>query len=207
MYIEVEFNQHNIKKCRISLEMVEDKMNTHDLRVIKTKGLLRKILIELLQKKSFNEITIVEICKLANINRSTFYAHYMNIDALFLEYFTNLIEELRGDYQLVLDNLDNPVNQSMTPLFQHILKYQEFYDVLLSENAPVKYLIQFNHYLVDFPHDVIVRNVKEDTDLDLFISFCSTATMGMIYHWKKTGYEKTAEEMNYQLMKFFSKEY
>ncbi|MGE7602396.1 TetR/AcrR family transcriptional regulator [Peribacillus sp. NPDC097675] len=182
-------------------------MNTNDLRVIKTKKLLREILIEVLHKKTFNEITVVEICKLARINRSTFYAHYMNIDELFLEHFTNLIEELRADYNLVLENLDNPIHQSMTPLFTHIAKHRDFYDILLSENAPIKYLLQFNDYLVQFPLEVIIRNVSKDTDIDLFLSFCSSATMGMIYHWKKTGYKKTAEEMNYQLTKFFAKEY
>ena len=68
-------------------------------------------------------------------------------------------------------------------------------------------MLQFNDYLVQFPHEVIIRNVSNDTDIDLFLSFCSSATMGMIYHWKKTGYEKTAEEMNYQLTKFFTKVY
>lgn len=182
-------------------------MNNNDLRVVKTKKLLTKILVELLQKKTFDEITVVEICKLASINRSTFYAHYMNIDELFLEYFTCLIEELGADYNLVLENLDNPFNQSMTPLFTHILKHRDFYDIMLSENVPIKYLLQFNEYIVHFPHDVIVRNVSNETDIDLFFSFCSSATMGMIYYWKKTGYEKTAEEMSYQLTKFFSKEY
>ncbi|MER2262680.1 MAG: TetR/AcrR family transcriptional regulator [Psychrobacillus sp.] len=185
----------------------ENGMNINDLRVIKTKSLLRKILIEKLQKKMFSEITVVELCKLASINRSTFYAHYTNIDDLFQESFNNIINELRADYDQVLENLDNPLQKSMTPLFSHILKHQEFYDVLLSENVPFRYLLQFNDYLVSFPRSVIVRNVTKDTDIDLFLSFCSSATMGMIFHWKSTGYKKTAEEMSYQLTKFFSKEY
>ena len=180
-------------------------MNYNDLRVIKTKKLLTKILMELLAKKALNEITVAEICRLANINRSTFYAHYMNIDELLLEHFTKLTEELRIDYLPVLENLDNPMDQSMTPLFDHILKHQDFYDILLSDNVPIKYLLQFNGYLVKFPYEVIRRNVGDDIDIDLYLSFCSSATMGMIYHWKKTGYAKTSEEMSYQIIKFFSK--
>ena len=149
----------------------------------------------------------MEICTRAHINRSTFYAHYMNMDELFLDYFTRLMEELKEDYQLVLENLDNPNNQSTIPLFQHIMKHRNFYDVLLSDNAPLKYLIEFKRYIVDLPYEVIVRNITEEIDLDLFISFSSSATMGMIYHWKKTGYEKSAEEMSRQLTRFFTKEY
>lgn len=187
--------------------MVEYNVNTNDLRVIKTKNLLHETLIKLLKNKTFNEITVVEICKLANINRSTFYAHYMNIDELFLDYFTHLMAELKEDYLLVLENLDNPKNQSMNPLFNHIIKHRNFYDVLLSKNAPIKHLIEFKRYIVELPYEVIVRNLNKDTDLDLFMAFSSGATMSMIYHWRETGYQKSAEEMTRYLTKFFSKDY
>ena len=95
----------------------------------------------------------------------------------------------------------------MNPLFRHIIKHRSFYDVLLSENAPIKYLIEFKRYIVELPYEVIARNVKEETDLELFLSFSSSATMGMIYHWRETGYEKSAEEMSRQLTRFFSKDY
>ncbi|MFJ7746816.1 TetR-like C-terminal domain-containing protein [Peribacillus sp. NPDC097295] len=117
------------------------------------------------------------------------------------------MEELKVESQLVLENLDNPNNQSVTPLFQHIIKHRDFYDVLLSENAPIKYLIKFTNCLLDLHYEVIARNVTKGTDFELYLSFSSSATMGMIYHWKKTRYEKSAEEMAYQLTKFFSKDY
>lgn len=180
-------------------------MNQNDLRVIKTKKLLRKIMMELLAKKALNEITVAELCRLAGINRSTFYSHYMNTDELFEEHFKLLIDELRMEYNPVLEGLEDPERQNMAPLFDHILKHRDFYDILLSDNAPIKYLMQFNRYLVEFPYEVIRRNVSEDIDIELYLAFCSSATMGMIYHWKNTGYVKTSEEMSYQIIKFFAK--
>lgn len=41
-----------------------------------TKQLLKSSLIELIQKKSLNQITIKELCENADLNRSTFYLHY-----------------------------------------------------------------------------------------------------------------------------------
>ncbi len=41
-----------------------------------TKLLLKNSLIELMHEKSIGQITITEICKTADLNRSTFYLHY-----------------------------------------------------------------------------------------------------------------------------------
>lgn len=38
--------------------------------------------VTLLQKKSLHEVEVSELCELAQINRSTFYAHYNDVDAL-----------------------------------------------------------------------------------------------------------------------------
>ncbi len=47
-----------------------------DLRIRKTKANLYKCFLKLIEKKPFIEITITDICKIAMINRSTFYDHY-----------------------------------------------------------------------------------------------------------------------------------
>ena len=47
-----------------------------------TRLLLRTALIELMQEKPFNEITIKEICEQADLNRTTFYLHYTDQFAL-----------------------------------------------------------------------------------------------------------------------------
>lgn len=51
-------------------------MNLTDKRVRHTRRALRQALMELMQRKSVNEISVKEICDLAGINRNTFYAHY-----------------------------------------------------------------------------------------------------------------------------------
>ena len=45
-------------------------------RVQMTKQLIRRSLFELLEQKPINKITISELCKKADLNRSTFYKYY-----------------------------------------------------------------------------------------------------------------------------------
>lgn len=50
-----------------------------DRRVKKTKKVLRDSLFTLLETKSINQITVTELTKLADVNRSTFYIYYTDV--------------------------------------------------------------------------------------------------------------------------------
>ncbi len=63
-------------------------MNKNESKYFNTAVKMDKALIELLEKKDFEYITIKEICLQAGVNRSTFYLHYENT--------TDLLEEATG---------------------------------------------------------------------------------------------------------------
>lgn len=50
-----------------------------DKRIIKSKESIEIAFIELRTKKELRKITVKELCEKANINKSTFYAHYEDI--------------------------------------------------------------------------------------------------------------------------------
>lgn len=67
-------------------------MNKNESKYFNTAIKMDKALIELLEKKDFEYITIKEICSQAGVNRSTFYLHYENTTDLLdetTEYVTN----------------------------------------------------------------------------------------------------------------------
>lgn len=68
-------------------------MNKAESKYYNTSRLFNQALIELLNKKSFEFITIKEICKKAGVNRSTFYLHYDNTTDLLYETIDNLNSE------------------------------------------------------------------------------------------------------------------
>ena len=58
---------------------------TEDRRVKRTKKALRDCLFELLEEKTVDEITVKEITAMADINRSTFYFYYRDIDDMMIQ--------------------------------------------------------------------------------------------------------------------------
>lgn len=67
-----------------------------DLRVVKTKKNIKKEMMELLQKKPVEKITVTELASHAFINKGTFYHHYTDIYDLYHELVSDYIENSIG---------------------------------------------------------------------------------------------------------------
>ena len=65
-------------------------------------------LFKLLETKDFTDITISEICKLANVNRTTFYAHYDNTYDLLEEARDNVMSKFFSNFSSVIQG-SNPL--------------------------------------------------------------------------------------------------
>ena len=128
---------------------------------IRSRKLIRKAFMELLKEKSFEKITVTDIVKRADINRSTFYAHYPDVMGIIdevqndiLEYAEKVFEEI--DFK---DLFKNPY-----PLLRKIVKIaednHELYRVLANTSIAVKELEKIKLVLInrtiqyiDFPDE------------------------------------------------------
>ncbi len=79
-----------------------------DLRTKKTKGLIEFHFIELLKEKEIHQITVVELCNLAQINKSTFYRHYVDIYSLYNGLRNNLVKRITESNPNLDKLLSNP---------------------------------------------------------------------------------------------------
>ena len=66
-----------------------------DLRIIKTYAALHDAFTKLLSKKSFEEITVNELCDEASIRRTTFYKHFSDK----YDYFNFFLDELFHEFR------------------------------------------------------------------------------------------------------------
>lgn len=62
---------------------MSENIHHKDPRVIRTRQSLQGALLELLKHKSFQAISVRDISEFANVNRATFYAHYLDKFDLF----------------------------------------------------------------------------------------------------------------------------
>ena len=90
-----------------------------------TRDKISKVFITLLQTKEINEISVTDICKLAKINRSTFYVNYLDIYDLADKIGQDLEQDVFSLYQEERDTNHNSNN--FLKLFKHIKDNQIFY--------------------------------------------------------------------------------
>ena len=71
-------------------------MTKTDRRVQRTRELLQKALIELMNERGYDAITIQDIVDRANVARTTFYVHYTNKDDLFMSCHETIVSEFQS---------------------------------------------------------------------------------------------------------------
>ena len=76
------------------MNVVQNKSRKTDRRTLYTKKVIQEAYCTLLRGKNYDRISVTDICKLADINRTTFYLHYMDSKAVFEELLDELIEKI-----------------------------------------------------------------------------------------------------------------
>ena len=166
-------------------------------RVIKTRRQLKKGLAALMKEKSVNQITVKELVEEVDINRSTFYLHFKDIQDLLREIEENMEAQIKRAIE------EHPIVSGNENAFYFI---EDMFRVLDEEREISKALIGPNGDM-GFIHR-IERIIKENSrgtlekmfpgkkeDLKYFYAFCLSGCLGLVKVWLNEGEEKSPEEM------------
>lgn len=104
-----------------------------DLRVRRTRKMLRDAMIALAIQKGFDSVTVNEIAELAMVNRTTFYRHYQDKYDLVESYLDELYTEL-NTMPTSSPNPEEP-NPGLVKLFEHIKDNAPFYRAMLGPHG------------------------------------------------------------------------
>ena len=83
-----------------------------DKRIKKSRNALKSALFEEIITKNFNQITVTQLCKSANVNRSTFYSNYVDLQALLSDIHNDFFEEMMK--HALKESKDIPTNYELT---------------------------------------------------------------------------------------------
>lgn len=84
-------------------------MNTfNNARFRGTEKILEESLISIASEKTVSEITVMELCECAEINRSTFYAHYENIKDMGHKLLSSKFAEVNSSFNTQLKKSTGP---------------------------------------------------------------------------------------------------
>lgn len=128
-----------------------------DLRVRRTHKLLWEALMSELSLRSFEEITVKDICERAMVHRTTFYKHYEDKYALLEQGMRQMYNDLLAEKMhqpLNTFSIDHPPPYFIR-LFEHAAQHQQFYRLMLCGDGGGRFQNLIKRYIVE----VISTNV------------------------------------------------
>lgn len=152
-------------------------MNKSESKYFNTACLMNEALINLLEKKNYNYITVKEICEKAGVNRSTFYLHYETMEDLLLEtieYIGNKVgDKLKKEKAFDKEYIKIcPIEELKLITPQYLIPYLEF----VRENKKVFMAVALQPYVLKT--NEIFNKLNDDVFAPILKRFCISEKEG-----------------------------
>jgi AcrR family transcriptional regulator len=116
------------------------------LRLRRTQKLLREALIELIEKRGFDALTVGEITERAMVSRAAFYRNYQDKYDLVEQIFAEAMQGLSS--AVSAPGTDHPP-QNWVRFFEHIAEYERLYGALLGRKGSPWFVLKMRAFLAD----------------------------------------------------------
>ena len=182
-------------------------MNKNESRYQSTAILFDDALINLLEHKDIDYITIKEICDKAGVNRSTFYLHYENISDLINECMEYVNQKFLSKFEQDTSVFIEKINESeLDELYliksEYLIPYLNF----IKENKNIfkatflnpngmqasKRMISLEKYVI-FP--IMKRYEIPEEKIKYILSFYLHGIVAIIKEWVKNDCSETVKEI------------
>ena len=178
---------------------------TMDKRVYKTLTKIEKSMVTLLNVKSYDDISIKDICDESGISRGTFYQHYRDKDDFLFQYQKTMMK--KGKRRLTQIQFEE-----RRQFFEHALNFW------INEGELLLLLLRDNGaYIV---HQAIKKNLQQNIEVRLvpimntqaltnkekyfLIIFMSNAVFGVLQDWVQRGRQESPKEISLMIDKVFN---
>ena len=177
-----------------------------DPRARATRDRIVNAYVELLLEKERESISINDICSRSQINRTTFYRHYLNISDI----EKDIEKTVLNKFMQLLDNTDlddflygrkeflNTVNET-------IVSEIGFYSKILLVNQNVSFLEKINSSIRDRLRTTLVAKTSiPPAQIDLILTFAVAGRTAVYRRWIINGFKPSAEVVSEMLEKISS---
>ncbi|HEV2583302.1 MAG TPA: TetR/AcrR family transcriptional regulator [Ktedonobacteraceae bacterium] len=135
-----------------------------DLRVRRTQANLREALIDLIEEKGFDAVTVGDIAERAMVNRTTFYRHYPDKYALVTGIFEDAVNQMFREIGPLPKNLEGLLSSeskldaravqsyiesqlaAWSAFFEHVARHARLYRVMLGKRGSSWFTVQMRDY-------------------------------------------------------------
>ena len=178
----------------------------------KTKRKIQESLLELMKTKKFEAITVNDITTLIDINRSTFYRHYLDKYEVLEKIEDSILSEIINFHGTFISSLPNKNIDVSFEIKDYITVDNNFFNIfekhlgtmhiLVSENGSITFQNKLNNTMLKvFERTFSLASLKlNNIEKDLLFNFQAASFISILYYWTEHP-ELTVQE----LFPFYSK--
>lgn len=168
-----------------------------DRRVKYTKKIIKDTFLDLLSKKDITKITVSEICKIADINRATFYRYYVDVFNLLDSIEDEFVKELKKAYQPNFNEKKTiyGFSKAMLTVF---LENKELVKILFNTNNNLHFLNDVLEVAFDRCKERWEKDLPElsQEDMEYAAIFIFNGALGVLNFWVKNDFDKNIDEIS-----------
>ena len=167
-----------------------------DRRTVYTKKVIKDTFIDLLGEKDISKVTVSEICKIADINRATFYRYYLDVFDLLDKMEEEFVAAVKEAYT-INDSDDQPLSHYVLALLKMCYDNQKLAKILFTSTGKPYFL---NSILQETYNKCKIRWTRERPDITLddieyATVYMFNGTLGIVNYWIQSDFDKTDIEV------------
>lgn len=165
-----------------------------DARVRYTKMVIRDAFLSLLREKNVKQITVTELCRLADINRATFYKHYRDAFDLLEQIEAGALEHLQDAARQIQGR--DAVTQFVL-LLERAREHHGEFAVIASEHGDPDFSRRASDCLYETAREVVFRNLPAGSEEEKAMTcrFLEGGGSGVLDFWLRGGMRQDPEEV------------
>lgn len=180
--------------------------NKVDKRVSRSKKDLKNTFIELLNKnEDISKVSVTEITNQANYNRTTFYAHFVNKEALLEEIMEDAVDgfisAFRDPYKYNKTLYIKTLPSQSVKIFKYVESHKSMFALLFNPKIFPGFQQDLAYAISEVFNELVFDEVETNKlDKKLYNKIEAWSIVGMMDHWIQEDFAVSAEYMTEQLL-------
>lgn len=176
-------------------------MTTHkkqDPRAIRSKRVFKKAVVDILiENPDISKLTVQKIAQRAELNRATFYLHFIDINDLLKQVVYDMFDDLLSEISpsLQIDNLNN--QEQLITFLDYFYKHRKILAVLFEHPGFIK---KMHRTLKDL---IVIQRKSEGANTTLSMDILASSILGIIMWWLRNGVHFSSEYIASQIIELY----
>jgi AcrR family transcriptional regulator len=186
-----------IHKYSGGAEMNTLSANINDKRCLRTRLAIKSALLSLLEDKPLAKITVSELAETAQVNRKTFYNHYLDINSVLYDIETVFLDDIFAiiDKNNIWGEIENP-SGFILRFFEIIRDNMQMFHLLVRSGEHIHLMESFRQRLRNHWSDQLFgRENADEILLTYLMDYVAGGTVSLLENWAKNPNNMSLEDL------------